>query len=116
MATTTEEKRDGAWPSGDAENGGAQAAEQANEAQANEALHGLRAAIDQASRSLRELSRTGEQWARDAEGRALEIGKGLRGQGERAIGGVTRQVEQNPLTSLALAFVLGFLCAAVTRR
>jgi hypothetical protein len=111
MATTTEERQDGAWSTGDAENGGTPATEQANEA-----LHGLRAAIDQASRSLRELSRTGEQWARDAQGQALEIGKGLRGQGEKAIGGVTRQVEQNPLTSLALAFVLGFLCAAVTRR
>jgi ElaB/YqjD/DUF883 family membrane-anchored ribosome-binding protein len=110
--TVTEEKQDGAArPAGGEANG-----DVADFAEANEALHGLRSAIDQASRSLRELSRTGEQWAKDAEGRALEIGKELRGHGGRAVGGVARQVEQNPLTSLAIAFALGFLCAAVARR
>jgi ElaB/YqjD/DUF883 family membrane-anchored ribosome-binding protein len=84
--------------------------------QAGEALHGLRAAIDQTAKTLRELSRAGEEWAKQAEGRALEIGKGLRGQGERAVGGVARQVEQNPLTSVAIAFALGLLCAAAARR
>ena len=84
--------------------------------QASAALSGLRSAIDQASHTLRELSRAGEKWAKDAEGRAIEIGKGLRGHGERAVGGVARQVEQNPLASLAIAFALGFLCAIVARR
>jgi ElaB/YqjD/DUF883 family membrane-anchored ribosome-binding protein len=91
--------------------GGAAALEQANEA-----LHGLRAAVDHASHSLRELSRTGTQWAKDAEERALALGKDLRGRGERAVGGVTRQVEQNPLTSLAVAFAVGFICASLVAR
>jgi ElaB/YqjD/DUF883 family membrane-anchored ribosome-binding protein len=85
-------------------------------AQADEALHGLRSAIDQASHTLRELSRAGEEWAKDAEARTLAIGKGWRGHGQRAAGGVARQVEQNPLTSLAVAFALGLLCAAMARR
>jgi hypothetical protein len=57
-----------------------------------------------------------KKWAKDAEGRAIEIGKGLRGHGARAAGGVAHQVEQNPLASLAIAFVLGFLCATLARR
>ena len=81
--------------------------------QTSEALRGLRGAIDRASHGLRELGRTGEQWA---EERALELGRGLRGQGERAVGGVARQVEQNPLTSVAIAFTLGVLCALAARR
>jgi hypothetical protein len=84
--------------------------------QASAALSGLRSAIEQASHTLRELSRAGEKWAKDAEGRAIEIGKGLRGKGARAVGGVARQVEQNPLASLAIAFALGCLCATVARR
>jgi hypothetical protein len=83
--------------------------------QASAALVGLGSAIDKASRSLRELSRAGEEWAKTAEGRAIEIGKDLRGRGERAVGGVARQVEQNPLASVAIAFALGFLCAALAR-
>ena len=95
----------------DRSDGGAAAFEEASAA-----LSGLRSAIDQASHTLRELSRAGEKWAKDAEGRAIEIGKGLRGHGERAVGGVARQVEQNPLASLAIAFALGFLCATLARR
>jgi hypothetical protein len=83
--------------------------------QATVARSGLRSAIDRASCGWRQLTRTGEEWARDAEGRAIEIGKGLRGQGERAVGGVSRQVEQNPLASVAIAFALGVLCAALAR-
>jgi ElaB/YqjD/DUF883 family membrane-anchored ribosome-binding protein len=114
---TTEEKQEGAERAyrGDARASLSAAGEEALE-QASEALHGLRSAIDEASHTLRELSRSGEEWAKHAEGRAREIGKGLRGQGERAVGGVARQVEQNPLTSLAIAFALGFLCAAMARR
>jgi ElaB/YqjD/DUF883 family membrane-anchored ribosome-binding protein len=96
---------------GDEANGSAAAFEQASAA-----LSGLRSAIDQASHTLRELSRAGEKWAKDAEQRAIEIGKGLRGHGERAVGGVARQVEQNPLASLAIAFAVGFLCAILARR
>jgi hypothetical protein len=92
-------------------NGGAAAFEEASAA-----LSGLRSAIDQASHTLRQLSRAGEKWAKDAEERAIEIGKGLRGHGARAVGGVARQVEQNPLASLAIAFAVGFLCATLARR
>ncbi len=88
--------------------GDASAAEEASAAR-----FGLRSAIDRASCSLRGLTRAGEEWA---EGRAIEIGKGLRDQGARAAGGVARQVEHNPLASLAIAFVLGFMCAALVRR
>jgi ElaB/YqjD/DUF883 family membrane-anchored ribosome-binding protein len=84
--------------------------------QAKEASQALRAAIDQASHTLRALRRASEGWARHAEGRTGEIGKGSRGPGERAVGGVARQVEQNPLTSVAIAFAVGFLCAAAARR
>jgi ElaB/YqjD/DUF883 family membrane-anchored ribosome-binding protein len=76
----------------------------------------LRPAVNRASETLRNLGRTGEEWAKDAEGRAAEIGKGLRDQGERALGQLARRVEQNPLTSLTIAFALGFLCAALARR
>jgi hypothetical protein len=117
----TEHKADGAAypppgdaqgdPAGDEAKGGAGTFEQAGAA-----LTRLRSAIDQTSHTLRELSRAGEKWAKDAEGRAIEIGKGLRGQGARAVGGVARQVEQNPLASLAVAFALGFLCATLARR
>jgi hypothetical protein len=84
--------------------------------QANEAVSGLRAAIGEASRTLRMLARAGEERARGAEARAVEIGKQLRGHGERAAGGVAQQVKENPLASLAVAFALGFLCAALVRR
>jgi ElaB/YqjD/DUF883 family membrane-anchored ribosome-binding protein len=40
----------------------------------------------------------------------------LRNQGEQAVAGVSKQVEQNPLTSLAIAFGLGYLLATLTRR
>jgi ElaB/YqjD/DUF883 family membrane-anchored ribosome-binding protein len=117
--TVSEEKQDGAERARrddadamlSAEEGGATALDQANEA-----LHGLRAAVDHASQSLRELSWAGTHWAKDAEERALALGKDLRGRGERAVGGVTRQVEQNPLTSLAVAFAVGFVCAVFVAR
>jgi ElaB/YqjD/DUF883 family membrane-anchored ribosome-binding protein len=97
--------------SADGENGGTTAVEQVNEV-----AHGLRAAVDHASESLRELSRAGGQWAKDAEERALSLGKDLRGRSERAVGSVTQRVEHNPLTSLAVAFAVGFICAVFMRR
>jgi ElaB/YqjD/DUF883 family membrane-anchored ribosome-binding protein len=81
--------------------------------QANEALHGVRGAFDRASHSLREYGRAGEQWV---EERAVELGKELRGQGGRAMEGLCRQVEQNPLTSIAIAFALGIVCTMIARR
>jgi ElaB/YqjD/DUF883 family membrane-anchored ribosome-binding protein len=84
--------------------------------QANEARHGLRAAVDHASSSLRELRGAGTQWAKGSQERAVALGKDLRGRGERAVGGVSQRVEQNPLTSVAVAFAVGFVCASLVRR
>lgn len=84
--------------------------------QATEAVEKLRAVVEQASQSIRELTQASEQWAQTAQERATEMAKELRAQSERAVGTVTEQVEHNPLTSLAIAFAVGFLVASVTRR
>ena len=44
------------------------------------------------------------------------MAKELRAQGERAVGSVSEQVEHNPMTSLAIAFAVGFLVASLVRR
>jgi ElaB/YqjD/DUF883 family membrane-anchored ribosome-binding protein len=102
--------------------------------QAAEAVEGLRSLVDQASRTVRDLTQASQQWTQIAQERAHDLGQGLRGQGKRAlagvsqqaeelrnqgeqaVAGVSRQVEQNPLTSMAIAFALGYLLASVTRR
>jgi ElaB/YqjD/DUF883 family membrane-anchored ribosome-binding protein len=102
--------------------------------QATEALEGLRSVVDQASRAVRDLTQASQQWSQLAQERAREMGQELRSQGERAlagmsqqaqelrnqgeraVAGVSQQVEQNPLTSLAIAFALGYLVATLTRR
>jgi ElaB/YqjD/DUF883 family membrane-anchored ribosome-binding protein len=102
--------------------------------QAAEALEGLRSVIDQASRAVRDLTQASQQWTQVAQERARDMGQELRNQGERAlagmsqqaqelrnqgeraVAGVSQQVEQNPLTSLAIAFALGYLVATLTRR
>jgi ElaB/YqjD/DUF883 family membrane-anchored ribosome-binding protein len=84
--------------------------------QATEAVEKLRAVVDQASQSIRELSQASEQWAQTVQERAAEMAKELRAQSERAVGTVSEQVEHNPLTALAIAFAAGFLVATVTRR
>jgi ElaB/YqjD/DUF883 family membrane-anchored ribosome-binding protein len=102
--------------------------------QATEALEGLRAVIDQASRAVRDLTQASQQWTQIAQERARDMGQELRSQGsralagmsqqaqelrsqgQRAVAGVTQQVEQNPLTSLTIAFALGYLIATLTRR
>src|SRR6201998_4834805 len=94
--------------------------------QAGEALDGLRSVVDQASRAVRDLTEVSQQWTKVAQARGREMGEelrnqgqralssvsqqahGLREQGERALGGVSEQVERNPLTSLAIAFALGY--------
>jgi ElaB/YqjD/DUF883 family membrane-anchored ribosome-binding protein len=102
--------------------------------QGAEALEGLRSLVDQASRAVRDLTQASQQWTQIAQDRAHDLGEELRGQGKRAlagvsqqagelrnhgeqaVAGVSKQVEQNPLTSLAIAFAMGYLLAAVTRR
>ncbi len=83
---------------------------------ASEAMQGLRSVVEQVSQTLRKLTEAGEQWAKEGEHRTSDIAKGLATEGERAVGGVSRQVERNPLISLAVAFALGFLCASLIRR
>jgi ElaB/YqjD/DUF883 family membrane-anchored ribosome-binding protein len=87
-----------------------------NTQQATEAIEKLRSGIDQASRAMRDLTQVGGHWAEDLQERARDMAKDLRSQGERAVGTVSRQVEQNPLTSLAIAFAVGVICASLIRR
>jgi ElaB/YqjD/DUF883 family membrane-anchored ribosome-binding protein len=102
--------------------------------QATEALEGFRSLIDQASRTVRDLTQASQQWTQLAQDRAREMGQELRSQGERAlagmseqaqelrtqggraVAGVSQQVEQYPLTSLTIAFALGCIAGALIRR
>jgi len=102
--------------------------------QAGEALEGLRSVIDQASRAVHELTQASQQWTKIAQERGRDMSEelrnqgqrdlssvsqqaqGLREQGEWALGGVSEQVERNPLTSLTIAFALGYLAATLMRR
>ena len=83
--------------------------------QASQALEGLRSVIEQASQVLRDLTQAGGQWVQNND-RTREMAQGLRVQGEQAVGTVSRQVEQNPMVSLAVAFAMGYLLATMTRR
>ena len=83
--------------------------------QASQALEGLRSVIEQASQVLRDLTQAGGRWVQNSD-RAREVAQGLRTQGEQAVGTVSRQVEQNPMVSLAVAFAMGYLLATITRR
>jgi ElaB/YqjD/DUF883 family membrane-anchored ribosome-binding protein len=104
------------------------------EGPAAEALAGLRSVVDQVSGVVRDLTQASQQLTQLAQDRAIEVGQelrtqseralagmsqhaqDLRRQGERTVAGVSQQVEQNPLTSLAIAFALGYLVATLTRR
>ena len=83
--------------------------------QASQAIEGLRSVIDQASQVVRDLTQAGSQWVQNTD-RARDMAQGLRVQGEQAVGTVSRQVEQNPMMSLAIAFGMGYLLATMTRR
>jgi len=87
-----------------------------NSREATEAIERLRSGIDQASQAMRELTQVGEHWAHGIQERAFDMAKELRSQGERAVGTVSQRVEHNPLTSLAVAFGVGILCATLIRR
>ena len=84
--------------------------------EATEAIEKLRSGIDQASRAMRDLTHVGGHWAQDLQERARDMANDLRSQGERAVGTVSQQVEHNPLTSLGIAFAVGFICASLIRR
>jgi ElaB/YqjD/DUF883 family membrane-anchored ribosome-binding protein len=83
--------------------------------QASQAIEGLRSVIEQASQVLRDLTQAGTQWVQNTD-RAREMAQGLREQGGQAVGTVSRQVEQNPMMSVAVAFAMGYLLATMTRR
>jgi len=83
--------------------------------QASQALEGLLSVVEQASPVLRDLTQAGGQWVQNND-RTREMAQGLRVQGEQAVGTVSRQVEQNPMMSLAVAFAMGYLLATMTRR
>jgi ElaB/YqjD/DUF883 family membrane-anchored ribosome-binding protein len=84
--------------------------------EAGEAIEKLRSGIEQASGALRDLTQAGEHWVQGLPERARYVANELRSQGERAVGTVSRQVEHNPVTSLAVAFAVGFICASLIRR
>ena len=83
--------------------------------QANQAIEGLRSVIEQASQVLRDMTQAGSQWTQSSD-RAREVAQGLRTQGEQYVGTVSRQVEQNPMISIGVAFAMGYLLATLTRR
>jgi ElaB/YqjD/DUF883 family membrane-anchored ribosome-binding protein len=84
--------------------------------EATEAIERLRSGIDQASRAMRDLTQVGGDWAYGVQERVRDMAKELSSQGERAVGTVSRQVEHNPLTSVAIAFAVGVICASLIRR
>ena len=51
-----------------------------------------------------------------AQERAREVANQLREQSSRAVGTMTETVEHNPLTSMAVAFAVGFLLASLIKR
>jgi ElaB/YqjD/DUF883 family membrane-anchored ribosome-binding protein len=84
--------------------------------QASEAIEKLRAVVDQATRSIKDLTQVSESWAQEAQGRAREVAKQLGVQSDWATGKISETVEHNPLASLAVAFALGFLAASLIKR
>jgi ElaB/YqjD/DUF883 family membrane-anchored ribosome-binding protein len=87
-----------------------------NSPRAGEALDRLRAVRDQASQKLRDIGQQSGQWTQAAQNRAGAMARRLREQSGVAVDSVSRQVEQNPLTSIGIAFAVGFACAALIRR
>ena len=84
--------------------------------QATDAIDRLRGVVDQATTTFRDLSRVSGEWAQTAQVRAREMADQARTQGEWAVGTMSRQVEQNPVTSIAIALGVGFMLGMMTRR
>lgn len=101
---------------------GSQMAERLTEAanytmqQATDTMERLRSVIDQATHTMRDLSQISGEWAGTAQVRAREMASQVRSQGEWAANTVSRQVEEYPLTSLVVAFGVGYLCGMMIRR
>src|SRR5271169_4664774 len=73
-------------------------------AQASEAVDKLRTLVEEASRSIKDFTQVGEQWAHETQERARGVARQLSEQGGRAVGTVSETVEHNPLASMAIAF------------
>lgn len=84
--------------------------------EATETLDKLRAVVDQATRSIKDLTQVSEQWAQEARDRAGKVAKQLGEQSGWASGKIAETVEHNPLASLAVAFALGFLAGSLIKR
>lgn len=99
------------------------AQEMMNAPQTRETLDRLRALFDQASQLMRDIGQQmrdiGQQsgeWTQAAQTRASEMARQLRDQSGVAVDSVSHQVERNPLTSIGIAFAVGFVCAALLVR
>lgn len=75
-----------------------------NSRQIGDALDRLRTLLDQTSQVLRDLGQQSGQWTQAAQNRASEMARQLRDQSGVAVDSVSRQVEENPLASIGIAF------------
>ncbi len=87
-----------------------------NAPQTRETLDRLRGLIDQASQTLRDIGTQSGEWTQAAQNRAGEMARQVRDQSGVAVDSVSRQIERNPLTSIGIAFAIGFVCAALIVR
>jgi ElaB/YqjD/DUF883 family membrane-anchored ribosome-binding protein len=85
-----------------------------NARQLGEALDRLRALADQTSQILRDLTQQSGQWTQMAQNRAGDVAKQIRDQGGAAFGTVSRQIEDNPLPSVGIAFGAAFALGMLT--
>lgn len=83
-----------------------------NSRQISDALDKLRATVDQTSKLLRDFGQQSGQWTQAAQDRAGEMARQLRDQSGVAVDSMSRQIESSPMTSVMVAFGIGFLCAA----
>ena len=84
--------------------------------QATDAMERFRGVVDQATNTLRDLTQNSGEWARVAQVRAGEMASQVRDQSQWAVGTISRQVEQYPMTSLVVAFGVGWMIGMASRR
>lgn len=94
----------------------AQAAASSAMQQATDAIERLRGVVEQATTTFRDLSQSGGEWAQQAQVRARDMANQMRDQGEWAVGTMSRQVEQYPMTSIVMALGVGFMLGMAVRR
>jgi ElaB/YqjD/DUF883 family membrane-anchored ribosome-binding protein len=84
--------------------------------QATDAIERLRGVVEQATTTVRDLSQASGEWAQTAQKQARDMAKQMREQSEWAMGTMSRQVEQYPLTSIAVAMGVGYMLGMMMRR